>query len=94
MAFLKVRSMTIACPTWSSCVGTNGSLQRVNPLPSTHSRVSHALGEGWSIPSSQSRCLVFQSPVMIVGMFGLRITKVSQSIIYVMPFGSSNCFWL
>ena len=94
MAFLKVRSMTIACPAWPSHVGMNGSLQRVNLLPLTHSRVSHALGEGWSIPSSQSGCLVFQSPVMIVGMFRLRITKASQSIVYVVPFGLSNCFWL
>ena len=94
MVFLKVRSMTIACPAWSSHVGMNGLLQRVNPLPSTHSRVSHALGEGWSIPLSQSGCLVFQSLVMIVGMFGLRITKASQLIVYVVLFGSSNCFWL
>src|SRR6266436_8239046 len=65
--FLNVRSITDACPIESSLVGTFGLLHSENPFPLTHSRVSLVLGHAMLTPSSQSGCLMFQSPVIIIG---------------------------
>src|SRR5258708_851487 len=92
--FLNVRSITDACPIESSLVGTFGLLHSENPFPLTHSRVSLVLGHAMLTPSSQSGCLMFQSPVIIIGFMWSIDTLASLLIVHTACCCSPRAFWL
>src|SRR5258708_19880619 len=80
--FLNVKSITEVCPIKSSLVGTLGSLHITSPLPLIHSRVSLVLGHAVLTLLSQSGCLIFQSPVIIVGFVWSIVTLASLSMFH------------
>ncbi len=68
VSFAKTRSIVDVCLLLSSLVGTFGSFVSLNDSPLSHSRVSLVCVFGVFTPLSQLGSLMFQSPVMIVGM--------------------------
>src|SRR6266436_870991 len=91
---LNVKLITEVCPIKSSLVGTLGSLHITSPLPLIHLRVSLVLGHAVLTLLSQSGCLIFQSPVIIVGFVWSIVTLASLSMVHSACWCSPRAFWL